>query len=169
MTRLEYRHCIYQENWQGEYPYSSVCKATVETRDGLPIARFDFATAINPKGETDQEYCRRWAKGYVPPGTTLDQLIAELQEDGFNLGYIQQKLEQGYESCKFFRNDRPIGWQQQTQQEKKNACLRQHWKSQWEKCHKVRRWWRSMEKSPTHLLLWMIHGIDYLHGSPYDA
>jgi hypothetical protein len=165
MTVIQFSFCTYEESWTGEFPWDSVCTATVKDLKGNVVKQFRFSTDINPRGETTADSCRRWAKFYCPPNVTLTEIKDTVLKE-YESGYLDDRLEAGIRSYDFFKNDRPIGYPGREGLASR-PHMRRWWRERWCEARSVRRWWRAMAKNHAHLLLFMVTGIDYLYNSPY--
>lgn len=152
METKVFTNCTYTEEWRGEYPYSSSCTATVES-EGKVIAKFHFATCINCKGETDAEWCRRWARDYIPRTYTLQEVIRFWEERGYAVVALEATLAKAVSRIEgyMFERSRPYSWLT-------GRCRREAWR----KIYEERRVHKRLLQSPAHLLHRELSGTNYL-------
>lgn len=150
-----FKHCIVEEVWSGEYPWSSFCNFWVYDKScTTTIAKFIIRTDINPRGETTLQRQLRWAKHYIPPTAALDETMEELEEEGHEKEELLRILKRGYEAVNFFKERRPLVLS--TVDKKMN---REYWRL----VYKERKVWKELGRSPAHLLVYRLTGFDYLH------
>lgn len=151
---FKFEYCVYQEFWTGEYPYSSSCQAQVLGLDGKVVKKFCFSTCINKRGETDADYCRRWAKNYIPPNATVDDVLAMWTQRGKSVAELMATLKEAIkaqETC-IASLRRPLFLY-------KGKALRKEWR----KIHEDKKESKRFLAYQGHLLqMFMTNGINYL-------
>ncbi len=97
---FSFDYCVYQEFWTGEYPYSSSCEAQVLGLDGKIVKKFRFSTCINKRGETDADYCQRWAKNYIPANANVNDVVSMWIKRGKTQAELMATLEKAIQAQK---------------------------------------------------------------------
>ena len=147
-------YCVYQEFWTGEYPYSSSCQAQVLGLDGKVVRKFCFSTCINKRGETDADYCQRWAKNYIPANATIDDVVSLWIKRGKTKAELMVTLERAIQAQKtvIASSRRPLFLY-------KGKALREEWRKIYEDKKESKRF---LEHQGHLLQMFMTDGINYL-------
>ncbi len=151
MTTLKFQHCEFIENWEGEYPYSSYCRAELIGSGGRKY-KFSYDTEINPRGETSQNYYRRFAENYIPLNYTLEELLNDYKEK-YSREELLNILDRAKTRMEKLKTERPIFLSFYTQKDKRR---------EWRKIHSLRKWAQKMLQHPVVLLQFELTNFDYL-------
>jgi hypothetical protein len=149
-------HCIYKEFWTGEYPWSSTCHAQVFVY-GKVVKEFFFSTNINRRGQTDADWCRAWAKNYIPAHATVASVVDMWTRRGKTADELMATLNKAVEAKKaaLSSTSRPLFLY-------KGKALRHEWRKIYEHKRECKRFLANQG----HLLQqFLTGGENYLPGS----
>jgi hypothetical protein len=154
---FSFDHCTYKEFWTGEYPWSSSCHAQVLGLNGEVVREFHFSTNINRRGQTDADWCRAWAKNYIPAHATIDTVLDMWTRRGKTIEELMATLDKAVHAKKaaISSTSRPLFLY-------KGKALR----NEWRKIHEHKRECKKFLANQGHLLQqFMTGGENYLPGS----
>ena len=151
---FSFDYCVYQEFWTGEYPYSSSCEAQVLGLDGKIVKKFRFSTCINKRGETDGDYCQRWAKNYIPANANVNDVVSMWIKRGKTQAELMATLEKAIQAQKTIiaSSRRPLFLY-------KGKALREEWRKIYEDKKESKKF---LEHQGHLLQMFMTDGINYL-------
>jgi hypothetical protein len=120
VNTFDFRHCAYEEAWDGEFPYDSYCTAKVTDPSGKLIKVFRFGTDINCSGPSSADKARIWAENYFPPRTPLAQAREEMKErkpifsnlpPQWNDESLDDLIKEGRRVLRFYVEQKPLSFE----------------------------------------------------------